>query len=77
MKFLLAVMYVSSQRHSNRSETFNKNRTKFEYIFMTILGLARLFKTMMNRPDPTRSDPARHEPIATLFDGLFLEQYKK
>ena len=33
---------------------------------MTILGLAESFKTM-NRPDPT----------LTLFDGLFLGNYKR
>ena len=37
-----------------------------KYIFMTILGLAESFKTM-NRPDPT----------VTLFDALFLGEYKK
>ena len=45
-----------------------KNRKKFKYIFMTILGVAESFKTM-NRPNPA-------DPIVTLFDGLFLTKYK-
>ena len=36
---------------------------------MTILGLAESFKTM-NRPDPIPF------PTVTLFDGLFLGNYK-
>ena len=43
-----------------------KNRKKLKYIFMIILGLTESFKSM-NRPGPT----------VTLFDGLFLEKFKR
>ena len=43
-----------------------KKSEKFKYIFMTILGLAELIKTM-NWPGLT----------LTLFDGLFLRKYKR
>ena len=65
-KFLLTVICGSPRRHSNSCKTFEKNRKKLKYIFMTILGLAESFK-MMNRPGPT----------VTLFDGLFIGKYKK
>ena len=41
------------------------------YIFITILELAKSFKTI-NRPDPTRPDMT-----VTLFDGLFLGKHKR
>ena len=38
---------------------------------MTILGLAKSFKTM------NRHDQAPPGPIVTLFDGLFLGKYQR
>ena len=70
-KFLFAVIYGSPRKHSSSSKTFKKNREKFKFIFMTILGLAESFKTK-NRPGP-----ARPVPTARLFDGLFLGSYKR
>ena len=65
-KFLLAVRYGSPRRDSNSYKTFEKNRIKLICICVTISGLAESFKTM-NRPNLT----------VTLFDGLFLGEYKR
>ena len=43
-----------------------KNQKKLKYIFMTILGLVESYKTI-NRQDPK----------VTLFDGLFIGNYKR
>ena len=63
---LLSDLYGSSRRHSINSKTFKKNRKKVGEIFMTILELDEPFKKM-NRSGPT----------VTLFDNLFLGQYKR
>ena len=57
MKFLFAVKYGSPpRRHSNSSKAFLRNRKKLKQIFITILGLTQLFKTI-NRPGPSQHDP--------------------
>ena len=46
-------------------QTALKPLEKLKYIFMTILGLAELFK-MMNQPDPARPDPKRPSPSTAI-----------
>ena len=49
-KLLLAIIYGSRRQHSDSFKTFEKNREKLKWRFMTIFGLAELFKAM-NRPN--------------------------